>query len=88
MTDPAGNDWSYEYDVLGRQDASFVYTPDGDRLVRREGGVATVHLPGGQEIFRVDATGAVRPVLSSARACSSAPTRSAGCPAPPGSSPG
>lgn len=37
----------------------YVYSADGDRLVRREAGVTTVYLPGGQELSRVDATGVV-----------------------------
>ncbi|MCA5892534.1 hypothetical protein LEP48_04095 [Isoptericola sp. NEAU-Y5] len=31
-------------------DASFVYTADGDRLIRKQDGTTTVHLPGGQEL--------------------------------------
>jgi RHS repeat-associated protein len=46
-------------DGVGNADASYVYTADGDRLVRREGGATTVYLPGGQEITRNNTTGAV-----------------------------
>ena len=38
---------------------SFVYTADGDRLIRRQDGKTTVYLPGGQELTRTTATGAV-----------------------------
>lgn len=34
----------------GKPTASFVYTADGERLVRKQDGVTTVYLPGGQEL--------------------------------------
>ncbi len=34
----------------GTQGVNFIYTADGDRLVRTQEGVTTVHLPGGQEL--------------------------------------
>ncbi|QCB94997.1 polymorphic toxin-type HINT domain-containing protein [Cellulomonas shaoxiangyii] len=40
----------------------YVYTPEGDRLVRRQGGVTTVYLPGGQELNLTVGTGAVKAV--------------------------
>ncbi|WP_205711069.1 RHS repeat-associated core domain-containing protein [Isoptericola sp. BMS4] len=43
----------------GEADASFVYTADGDRLLRRQGGATTVYLPGGQELT-LTAGGATR----------------------------
>lgn len=43
-------------DGTGNDDATFVYTADGDRLIRREAGVATVYLPGGQEVSYKAAT--------------------------------
>ncbi|MBB2923532.1 RHS repeat-associated core domain-containing protein [Cellulomonas cellasea] len=39
---------------------SYVYTPEGDRLIRRQGGVTTVYLPGGQELNLTVGTGAVK----------------------------
>jgi RHS repeat-associated protein len=41
----------------GGSASSFVYTANGDRLLRREGGVTTVYLPGGQELRLTVATG-------------------------------
>ena len=41
---------------------SYVYTPEGDRLIRRQDGVTTVYLPGGQELNLTVATGAVKAV--------------------------
>ncbi|MCA5894908.1 hypothetical protein LEP48_16350 [Isoptericola sp. NEAU-Y5] len=34
----------------GEADATFVYTADGDRLIRKQDGTTTVYLPGGQEL--------------------------------------
>ena len=39
-------------DGVGPADASYIYTADGDRLVRRQDGVTTLYLPGGQEVTR------------------------------------
>jgi RHS repeat-associated protein len=39
---------------------SALYTADGDRLIRRQGGVTTVYLPGGQELNLTTATKAVK----------------------------
>ena len=44
----------------------YVYSADGDRLVRREGGVTTVYLPGGEELSR-DASGVVKASPGSSR---------------------
>ncbi|HWG99191.1 MAG TPA: polymorphic toxin-type HINT domain-containing protein [Pilimelia sp.] len=44
--------------VSGGQSSSYVYTADGERLLRREGGVTTVYLPDGQELRLTVATGA------------------------------
>ena len=47
--------------VDGNAYASFVYTADGDRLIRREAGVTTLYLPGGQELtYTGQATTATR----------------------------
>ncbi|GIG34834.1 RHS repeat-associated core domain-containing protein [Cellulomonas pakistanensis] len=37
-----------------------LYTADGDRLIRRQGGVTTVYLPGGQELSLTTATKVVK----------------------------
>lgn len=39
---------------------SSIYTADGDRLIRRQGGVTTVYLPGGQELNLTTATKVVK----------------------------
>ncbi|MCC2319268.1 polymorphic toxin-type HINT domain-containing protein [Cellulomonas chengniuliangii] len=44
----------------GAPAASFVYTADGERLVRRQDGTTTVYLPGGEELTLTTATGAVK----------------------------
>jgi RHS repeat-associated protein len=41
---------------------TYVYTAEGDRLVRRQGGVTTVYLPGGQELNLTVSTGTVTAV--------------------------
>lgn len=41
---------------------SALYTADGERLIRRQGGVNTVYLPGGQELQLTTATNTVKPV--------------------------
>ncbi|WP_421742687.1 RHS repeat-associated core domain-containing protein [Cellulomonas sp.] len=41
---------------------SYVYTAEGERLVRRQGGVTTVYLPGGQELNLTVSTGVVKAV--------------------------
>ncbi|RMI14436.1 RHS repeat-associated core domain-containing protein [Cellulomonas triticagri] len=41
---------------------SALYTADGERLIRRQGGVTTVYLPGGQELQLTTATKVVKPV--------------------------
>ena len=48
--------------VAGRVDASgHLYTPEGERLIRRQGGVTTLYLPGGQEVS-LTSSGAVKAV--------------------------
>lgn len=39
--------------------SSYVYTADGERLVRKQGGTTTVYLPGGQELTLTTATSTV-----------------------------
>ncbi|MEU8001236.1 polymorphic toxin-type HINT domain-containing protein [Catellatospora sp. NPDC049111] len=41
----------------GGQTSTYVYTADGERLLRREAGETTVYLPGGQELRLTVATG-------------------------------
>jgi RHS repeat-associated protein len=41
----------------GGQTSSYVYTAEGQRLIRREAGITTVYLPGGQELRLTVATG-------------------------------
>lgn len=56
------------WDTEGRLDTltqggvvhDYTYTADGERLIRREGATTTVYLPGGEELTRVGATGAVK----------------------------
>lgn len=60
--DPQTLTWDAEgrlsaVDGTGTDDASFVYTADGDRLIRREAGTTTVYLPGGQELTYTTDTG-------------------------------
>ena len=43
-------------DGTGDDDASFLYTADGERLIRREAGFTTLYLPGGQELTFASAT--------------------------------
>lgn len=38
---------------------AYVYTPEGERLIRRQGGVTTLYLPGGQEVS-LTSSGAVK----------------------------
>ena len=42
--------------VTGGSSDSYVYTADGDRLVRRQGGSTTVYLPGGMELIATGGT--------------------------------
>lgn len=44
----------------GSPTATYVYTPEGERLVRREAGTTTVYLPGGEELTLTAASGAVK----------------------------
>jgi RHS repeat-associated protein len=63
---PGAASQTLTWDAEGRLDtvtasgatSSFLYTADGDRLLRREGGITTVYLPGGQELRLTVATGA------------------------------
>ena len=56
------------WDIEGRLDTltqggvihDYTYTADGERLIRREGATTTVYLPGGEELTRAGATGAVK----------------------------
>ncbi len=54
--------WDVEGELVsvatGGASDSYVYTADGDRLVRHQGGVTTVYLPGGLELTR-DVAGTV-----------------------------